>query len=187
MKKIFLLLLISFASTFIYAQKLEQVKIDPVSQLMIKHTSWERFTKAGDFNSYFRMTQIDSVYFFEMRVILTDPKPLAVKEGQELIFTLSNGETVTLNSFKTIASCMGCGAVTIAGNTSPGIELTYKLTKKQFDKLRINAVLSKEQYEKHQKKQIEHIKITLNPGSIEHELSENSFYQIRKACKLLTD
>jgi hypothetical protein len=108
-----------------------------------------------------------------------------VKEGQELIFTLSNGETVTLNCFKNTTSCTGCGAITIAGSTSPGIELSYKLPKKQMDKLRVNVVLTKEEYAKHKKDEIENLKINLTPGFIEHNLSENSYYQIRKAIRLV--
>ncbi len=184
LKQIIVALLILFPIVN-YAQKLEEVKIDPVSHLLIKHTSWEKFTKTGQFNSYFRMSQVDSAYFFEIRIILNEPKPMEAKEGEELIFTLSNGEKLTLNCFKGKKSCLGCGAVTIAGNSSPGIELSYHLTKQQLEKLRINQVLTKEEYAQHKKEEIEHIKLNITSGSIEHELSENSYYQIRKSIKLL--
>ena len=185
MKNKILILLLLQLPFITEAQKLDEIKVDPVTHLIVKHTTWEKFTKSGEFNSYFRITQIDSSFFFEIRIILNDPKPLEVKEGQELIFTLANGEKVTIKSFKNYTSCTGCGAVAIAGNTLPGIQIGYTINKNELEKLRINPELTKEQYEKHKKSQIEHIKINLTPKSIEHDLSENSYYQIRKAIRVL--
>ncbi len=185
MKKYFLLLIPFIFPVFIFAQKLEENKIDPMTNLLMKHTSWEKFTLGGEFNSYFRISQIDSSYFFDIRIILTDYKPLDIKSGQELVFTLSNAETVTLTNFKTTQSCKGCGAVALAGSNSPGIQVSYILNKEQLEKLRYNVLLTKEQYEKHKKKVIEHIKIDTNSGSIEHNLSEFSYLQIRKAIRLV--
>ena len=185
MKKYCLLIFLFIVPLFFYAQKLEENRIDPVTNLLVKRTSWERFTQGGDFNSYFRVSQVDSSYFFEIRIILTSYKAFSVKTGQELVFTLSNGETVTLTNFKTTTTCQGCGAVTIAGSQVPGIEVSYNLNKEQLEKLKFNVLLTKEQYEKHLKKVIEHIKINTDSGIIEHSLSEFSFLQMRRAIRLV--
>lgn len=185
MKKQLLFIALFIFPFSIYAQKLEENKIDPITNLLTKHTTWEKFTQGGDFNSYFRVSQIDSSYFFEIRIILADRKPFEIKAGNELVFTLSNAETVTLTNFKTTASCQGCGAVAIAGSQVPGVQVSYNLNKEQLEKLRFNVLLTKEQYEKHKKKVIEHLKIDINSGSIEHDLSEFSYLQIRKAIRLV--
>ncbi len=183
-KNIFIFLLFSI-SLFSQAQKLLENGIDPVTTLLTKHTSWEKFTQGGAFNSYFRVSQVDSSYFFEIRIILQDHKAFEVKSGQPLVFTLSNGETVTLTNFRTTASCQGCGAVALAGSQVPGVEVAYNLNKEQLGKLKYNVLLSKEEYEKHKKKIIEHIKIDISNGSIDHDLSEFSYLQTRRALRLV--
>ena len=170
---------------FMFSQKLEINKIDPGSGLLVKHTTWEKFTQGGDFNSYFRVSQVDSSYFFDIRIILATHAGFEIKSGQPLILTLANEETVTLNCFKTAVSCQACGAVTLAGSNVPGVEVSYTLSKEQIEKLRFNVLLSKEQYEKHKKKLLEHLKIETSLGPIEHTLSENSYLQLRKAIRLV--
>ena len=185
MRNLILLFIFISSPIFVFAQKLEEVKIDPTSNILVKHTSWEKFTQGGDFNSYFRISQVDSSYFFDIRIILADRKAFDIKSGQNLTFTLANAETVILTCFNSKASCQGCGAVTLAGSQVPGVEVSYGLDKDQLMKLRYNVLLTKEQYEKHKKKVIEHIKIDISSSSIEHDLSEFSFLQIRKAIKLV--
>ncbi len=75
MKNKILILSLLLLPYIIDAQKLDEVKVDPVTHLIVKHTSWEKFTKSGEFNSYFRMTQKESSFYFEIRIILNDPKP----------------------------------------------------------------------------------------------------------------
>ena len=185
MKKVFLLLIVFIIPDIFYAQKLIENGIDPVSGILVKHTSWEKFTQGGDFNSYFRVSQIVSSYFFEIRIILLERKAFDIKAGQPLVLTLSNGEMVTLTNFKTTESCQGCGAVALAGSQVPGVQVSYSLNKQQLAKLRYNVLLTKEEYDRHKKKIIEHIKLDISSATIEHNLSEFSFLQIRRAIRLV--
>ncbi len=185
MKKAIVLSLLFILPLTYYAQKIEENKIDPVTHLLEQRTTWERFTQGGEFNSYFRVCQYDSAFFLQLRIINADKKPFDIKAGQPLVLTMSDGGTVTLTCFKTTTSCQGCGAVTIAGSQVPGVEAEYALNKEQLEKLRFNVLLTKEQYEKHKKKTIEHIKIDTSTNPIEHDLSEFSYLQIRKAIRLI--
>ena len=186
MKKYIPLLCLLLISTVLFAQKIETNVIDSKLNLVERYTQWEKLSRAGEFNSYFRIreSQWDTSYYFELKIILVTPADFAIAQGEDLVLTLANGDKLTLKCFKSATTCIGCGSAgTIAGSQVPGIQVVYKLPKKEMELLRYNPVLTKEQEEKHRKVNVEKIAVTASGKVIENNLTERSYYLIRKAIR----
>jgi len=186
MKKYISIIFLLFITTVINAQKIETNVIDAKQNLVERYTPWEKLSRAGEFNSYFRIREMqwDTTYYFELKIILVTPADFAIAQGEDLVFTLANGDKLTLKSFKSAKSCIGCGSNgTIAGSQVPGIQVTYILPKKEMELLRYNPILTKEQEEKHKKVNVEKLAVTASGKVIENNLTERSYYLIRKAIR----
>jgi hypothetical protein len=132
MKKLLFLLLI--APHFVSAQcKYSQIKGEDGTKIKVQETELILLYKdmvLGD-SKGFTIRQIDSFYYIDMRVSESTATLMAVSETDELIFQLSNNETITLKPLKEGGS-KSSGSSAGAHNV---LEITYSADKSQIEAL----------------------------------------------------
>lgn len=153
----------------VFSQTLEENKVDELTNTNIQRTSWETLNMTLRFNSYFRISRINEQNYLDLKMMIG--KPFSIKEKDELMFTLSNGEFVKLLNLKDAKTCIGCGAIGFNGSIAAGIEVSYILDKEQFEKLKNNTVVK--------------INVYTSKGYVEEKVKEKNGKKISTALSLL--
>ncbi|MDJ1493333.1 hypothetical protein QNI19_10360 [Cytophagaceae bacterium DM2B3-1] len=170
-KKTFILLAIMTLGIIsqVHSQILEENKVDDSTHTKIQRTSWETLNMTLRFNSYFRISRINEQTYLDLKMMIGSA--FSIKEQDEIIFKLSNGEFIKLLNLKDAKTCIGCGARGFNGSIAPGIEVSYILEKEQLEKLKNNTAVK--------------ITVYTNRGYVEEKVKEKNGKKISMALKLI--
>lgn len=157
------------ATCQLFAQKLAENKKDEFTNNLIKRTSWESLSSTFSINAHFRISLIDSLETFDLKVMID--KRFSIDKDQELMFKLENGEVVKLQNLEAVRTCQGCGAVGLKGSEAPGIAALYPLNKDQAEKLKTNKVVK--------------VRIYTTEGYLECDVKDKFAQKINAALGLL--
>jgi hypothetical protein len=152
------------------AQTLEENKTDDFTNNKVKRTSWETVNETMSFSAYFRISQINSDTFFDLKLMIGG-KVFSVKKDQELMFKLENGEVVKLANLEYTITCKGCGARGFIGSAAEGAKMSYLIDKDQLEKLKTSKVVK--------------LRIYTSDGYVENDIKEKNSKKIQTAILLL--
>jgi hypothetical protein len=176
MKKILILATLIFSTVFCFAQKLEKNEVDEFTGNSVKRTSWEDLVLsnnltdlANTFASKFRISKIDDFYYFDFKLMLSGD--FSIEEGQLLMLKLGNDSIVKLSNLEHKTTCLGCGAVGVAGSKFPGISVSYVLSTEQIDELKKHKAVK--------------IRVYKSDGYVEREIKEKNAKKFIKALEII--
>jgi hypothetical protein len=169
MRRKTLLLLLIITSSLAFSQTLEENKVDEFTNASVKRTSWETLNMTRKFDAYFRISKIDSIVLFDLKMILGNV--FSIDEGQEIMFKLTNDEIVKLPNLEYEITCSGCGAIGYAGSRAQGIYVKYPMKSEQIEKLMNDRV--------------EKIRVYTNVGYVEDEFRNEDYLKFQKALTLV--
>lgn len=168
-----ILFILIIISTFANGQELEKNYKDDFTGDSVKRTSWEFLNNASNgFTAKFRISNIDDHYFLNLKMMIgsSNPKVFSIHEGDKLMFKLSNEEIVELLSSSSEITCTGCGSTGLIGSAAQGINISYIITKEQFDKLKSTSVSK--------------LRVYTTDGYVENDVKEKHSKTIQKAFQL---
>jgi hypothetical protein len=126
MNKAFLGLLI-LTCQYGYGQTLEENKVDEVTKVMVKRTSWEAITPEFSITAmYLRVSKLDSIVYLDFKYAGTG-NLLNIDTGNEFIMVLDNDQTLSIPAKEPSSGCTGCGAIGPGFGQAPGIQAKYQL------------------------------------------------------------
>ena len=135
---LFILLVIFIKS---YPQILETDVINEVTGDRTRHTSWETLQNDFRFVVFFRITAVNDIHFFEMKLIIGSGKAFSIDRGQELVFTFNNNSAIVLNNIEKAVTHVGGGSK--AGRwyrSTKGLKVRYALSPGHMEALRQNKL-----------------------------------------------
>lgn len=162
------LIILLFTHTAI-SQTIAEESIDEFTGSSIKRSSWETFNQSMKFIGHFRISKIDSIFYFDLKMMRGD-KVFSISEGSDLMFKLDNNEIVTVKALTTEITCTGCGAIGFNGSTGQGIQISYLLSSDQLKLLKEHKVVK--------------VRVYTTDGYLEDEIKEKFIDRISKACAL---
>ena len=164
------IIIISIISFNAFGQEIEENRVDDFTGNSIKRTSWETLNMTMKFAAYFRISNIDDLYFFDLKMMIGG-KVFSIDKEQELMLKLSNNEIITLPNLKHTITCNGCGARGLSGSNAQGIKVSYLITEEQIYKLKDSDVTK--------------IRIYTTNGYVENDLKSKHNKKIKKAMSLI--
>lgn len=124
--------LFTLVSYGLSSQTIVENQIDEFTNQSIKRTSWEPLSKNMNGALHFRISQINSHYFLDLKMIIGQGGSVfSIGENDELMFKFMNGEVIKMMNKKFTITCEGCGAVGFIGSTAQGIQVSYPLNEDQ--------------------------------------------------------
>lgn len=167
MKKLLILLLLP---ALCRGQKIAENKIDEFTKHHVVRTEWELLDRSDGFYTHVRISNIDRSIYLNLKW-LHNNEIGAITEGTRIMLKMSNDSIVTLQTLKSVVSCIGCGAVGFAGSTGYGYELTCSLEPGDLAALSAFAVKK--------------IRIYLDEGYEEHEIKEKNSQVLMREILLM--
>ena len=152
-------------------QVLEENKVDEFTKHSVKRTSWETLNSSMKFNAYFRISKIDDLIYFDLKMSIGVGEVFSIKKDQELMFKLANDSIVSLPNLEYALTCKGCGAKGYMGSAAHGIQVSYPINIKQIDLLKKEKVIKARVY--------------TSTGYVEDELKDKNALKIKKALSLV--
>lgn len=154
-------------------QSITEDKIDEFTKDSIRRTSWEILSRTLKSEGYFRISQINGQYSFDLKLMLgSGPgKAFSINEGDKLMFLTVDDEIIELINLKYALTCNGCGSKGLVGSNRLGIEVTYKIEHKYIESLSI--------------KQLKKVRIYTSLGYEEISLNGEQAKMIRDSLNLL--
>lgn len=162
-----------FAATIADAQVLAEDKKDEFTGSTVKRTTYERLTPVmfNEFHAYFRLSKVDSLYTFDLKLFFGDRSYFTIRQGDKLMFKLNDGAVWQIESLETKISRTGQGSIDIIGSALPGVAISYGMNSDMLDALANNK--------------IEKIRIYTSRGYVEKELKEKFDVSIKNAIRLI--
>jgi hypothetical protein len=170
MKKFTIITLILIAFYQSQSQKLVEDGVDEFTGNYVKRTSWKTICENMSIVVYFRVTKINKDIFFNLKVMKNN-KVFSIDKDALLMFKLENKEVVELPNLEYAMTCIGCGAISISGSQTEGIETSYLLNHEQFNKLKNNVAIK--------------FRIYSSLGYMEDDLKLNNYEKIKKSLTLI--
>ena len=109
-------------------------------QHSLDQSRWEKLVSNKEFSISFRISSIGTSDFFDIKVAKNTVLPFTIESGQKMVFQLKNSDSVVVYNTTTSNSCVGCGAITLVGESKTGIEVSYMIKKEELDKLEKNSI-----------------------------------------------
>ncbi len=170
MKKLFFITIFLCFTSISFAQELKVNEIDDFTNERVKITSWKTITMNMQFTAYFKIAKINDNIFFHLKLIFGS-RVFSIKEDQELMFKLENGDVISLFNPKFIISCRGCGSIDINGSGMQGVHIAFPMPYQKSVMLEDNV--------------IEKFRIYTSKGYIENWLKPKNDKKIKKALALV--
>lgn len=164
------IILFSF-SLIAFSQTIIEERIDEFTGDTIVRTSWETLHAGFDFASYFRVTWINSDFYFELKLMVAGGKVFSINKNDEIILKFNDGSIMKINAMKYGITSIGAGARGLSGSNAMGLEMNYFLQNRNIKIL--------------DKKLIEKMRIYLTDSYIECKLSKRNSKKIQNAVKML--
>jgi len=98
-------------------------------------------------------------------------KVFSIDKGFQLMFKFQNGDVIELECLEYAITCNGCGAISISGSSSEGIQTIYSMTPDQFNKLK-SQIATK-------------FRIYTSLGYLEDDYKINNYEKLRDALNLI--
>jgi len=154
------------------AQTIVEEKVDEFTGNKVRRTSWEFINRVVKSEARFRISQVNDIMTFDLKIILGAGRGevFSIKEGDELMFLMEGGEVIKLQNIEHQITCMGCGAVGLAGSERMGISVSYLLTKDAFEKLKSGTSVK--------------LRVYTSIGYTEFELNEQQKIRLKTALGL---
>lgn len=140
---IFLILIsfFTFLTPLVHGQKIAEDKVDEFTKRSIKRTSWEILNQDFKFSAFFRISEVENIQTFDLKLSIGTGEVFSIDEGQKIMFILDNEEVISLHNLRYKVTCTGCGARGFAGSRAQGIQVSYLLKPEVFEKLLNNQIL----------------------------------------------
>lgn len=171
MKKIIIILIMSFTAQLSFGQKIERNVTDEFTGIAIKETSWERFSKAESLYSYARFKKIEEQYYFELKVSLAYGPVFSVNKGADIFIKFSDDSILKLYNYDYQISSHGGGAIGLAGSAAQGAKLSCSINNKSLEIL--------------EKKSIVKVRIYTTDGFAESKVTLKYAKKINQLAKLI--
>lgn len=137
----------------------------------VRRTSWESILNPWKHSTcYVRMVKINRDYYFEMKLIDNDDV-FAIREGDPIMFKLSNDSIVKIPNDDHDITCLGCGSIGVWGSKAMGVHIMTPISIDQIKQLQAYFAIK--------------IRIYTDEGYLEQELKEESQHEIRTAAFLV--
>lgn len=161
------------AATIAEAQAVAEDKTDEFTGRVVKRTSYEKLTPVmfNEFHAYFRLSKVDSLYTFDLKLFFGDRSYFTIRQGDKLMFKLKDGSVHAVESLETKISRTGQGSIDIIGSVLPGVAISYGMNSDMLDALANN--------------EIEKIRIYTSRGYVEKELKTKFGTSIKNAIQLI--
>lgn len=107
--------------------------VDEFTGNTIRRTAWQQILNPWEKTSYFRLSKINNKLYFEFKLVLGEV--FAIREGQEIMFKLSNDSVVALANTNFEVTCVGCGSTGMWASNAHGIHVLYLVDNESLKKL----------------------------------------------------
>lgn len=175
MKKVVILLVVSFSTILCFCQKLERNEVDEFTGHKVKETSWEVFAShtpldlSKTFGGQFRICRVNDSYFFDLRLSLSPV--FSVDKGQVLMFKLDNNDVVQFPCTEYKISKKGGGVSGVKWSGTEGLYVTYIIDKEQLDLIKDYKSVK--------------VRVYTSKGYAECDIKDSDAQKIIKALKLV--
>jgi len=173
MKKIAFVLFTLLFCNQLSSQTLEQNETDESTGHKIRQTSWETLILKMKLTAYFRISRIDSFYYFDLKMTTGTDKVVAIDKDQEMVFKFENDSVLRLKNLNYAITSTLEGERGFAGSEGQGVKVRYPLSLADIDKLRNNIAIKWKIY-------------TIN-GHLESNKIADTYFMIPAALKLVCD
>ncbi len=134
-----LTVLMVLTTTLLFGQSRDE--IDKFTGKRIQETDWYNIAGGGfKFKCVnIRAGKIDSTAYIDLKLMMNNTI-YSISRGDEFMFKLANGNTITLKSLDYQITCKGCGATGFVGSDGWGTNTRYYLSKPDLIDLALGTV-----------------------------------------------
>jgi hypothetical protein len=156
------------------SQKLELNELDEFTGVSVKRTSWEYFTRGmkNKTSSYFRISKLDSTYYFDLKIALQPSKVFSISDGEKIMLMLDDKTVYKLDNLEYTVSSTGAGAIGLSGSGMYGVNIScISAEDRNFEKLKTNLITK--------------VRIYTTDGYVEDEVKEDFAKKVMTAISLV--